>query len=464
MKTLEMIHGAIGTCDFGSMQQCPAPKRLLEKRASLVPGMENVWYEYLPEGYDPQKVYPLIVQLHGGGMDGKRWAAMTAWHLLAEEYGLIVIYPNSPDYQTWMLGARDVQYLYDLIQRVCADYSVDKSRIYMQGMSNGDQMTLAFSMKHPEVLAAAGFATGPTADYLLEDGETPAGALPVIQMRGEKDVIPGGPGEGASGYDIYELRYGMNDLNRELWVAPNGLKHLPALTVRGKDNFLYYRGQRADLINWEVRDMGHREPPCEAQTFWDCLYSGWRRTAAGPENQGPHRLLEGDGDSFVLSLGSGALYHRDRLVSMKDEDHRAIVRYLSPMPASYGSLGLGEMLETGALFAPAEFFRAAFGAELQYAEDGSQVLVRFPDGRTARFFGGSMLVRYQDAYVSMKKPCVQLCGVFYVPVGEFCGDLMGLSVSEADDCMLISGHQAQLGRYTARVLRRLLGGERRPIL
>jgi poly(3-hydroxybutyrate) depolymerase len=32
----------------------------------------------------PKKNNPLIVQLHGGGMDGMRWTKMTAWHLLAE--------------------------------------------------------------------------------------------------------------------------------------------------------------------------------------------------------------------------------------------------------------------------------------------------------------------------------------------------------------------------------------------
>jgi poly(3-hydroxybutyrate) depolymerase len=127
-------------------------------------------------------------------MGWQRWKKMTAWHLLAEEKGLIIIYPNSPGYQTWALGERDVQFLYDLIQPVCAEYNIDRSRIYMQGMSNGDQMTLAFSLKHPEILAAAGFATGPTADYLFEDGEKPLGALPVIQMRGEKDVLGGEPG------------------------------------------------------------------------------------------------------------------------------------------------------------------------------------------------------------------------------------------------------------------------------
>lgn len=461
MKSMGMFHGAVGNCDFGSMQGCPPPAHLVEKRAELVPGMTNVWYEYLPESYDPAKTYPLIVQLHGGGMDGRRWTNMTTWHMLAEEYGLIVIYPNSPDYQTWRLGSRDVEFLYDLIQLVCKEYSVDRSRIYMQGMSNGDQMTLAFSMKHPEVLAAAGFATGPTADYLFEEGEAPAGALPVIQMRGEKDVLGGSGAEGEN-FDIYELRYSMNDLNREIWVGPNGLDSLPALTVRGKDNFLAYRGSKADLIHWEVRDMGHREPPCEAQTFWDCLYSGARRGENGPEQSPARRTLAGDEDSFVLSLGSRSLYRKDQVQLMSD-NHNAIVRLLKPNAVGgFGSFGLEEMLETEAMYAPVEFFRTAFGADLSFAPDGSRVAVRFPDGKEAVFYGSSSLVRYEDAYQSMKKPCVQLCGVFYVPVGEFCEDMMNLCVSVADDCMLISGHQAQLGRYTARVLRAILGGERRP--
>jgi poly(3-hydroxybutyrate) depolymerase len=189
MKQLNFFHGAAGTCNFESKQACPPVFGLKEKRAELVAGMVNIWYEYVPSHYDPGKKYPLVVELHGGGMDGKRWAAMSMWHMLAEDYGLIAVYPNSPDYQAWMLGERDVKYLYDLIERVCSEYSIDRSRIYMQGMSNGDQMTLAFSMKHPEVLAAAGFSTGPTAIDLFDEKEKPLAPLPVIQMRGEKDVL-----------------------------------------------------------------------------------------------------------------------------------------------------------------------------------------------------------------------------------------------------------------------------------
>ncbi len=457
MKEMGMFHGPIGSCDFNAMQSCPPPKHLQEQRESIVPGMVNVWYEYLPEKYDPEQKYPLIVQLHGGGMDGRRWAEHTIWHLLAEEYGLIVIYPNSPDYQTWRLGKRDVEYLYDLITLVCSRYSVDRSRIFMQGMSNGDQMTLAFSMAHPEMLAAAGFATGPTAAELFEKGEMPRGPLPVIQMRGEKDVMEGGS-------DIYEKRYAINDLNRDIWKQVNGLDALPSLTVRGKDNFLYYPGRQADLILWEVRDMGHREPAGEAQVFWDCLYSGCSRMGNELVIDPVRRPLPGDDDGFLLSLGSDKFYHKDSILPINPAEPGFKVQYLAPMSVGgFGSYGLDEMLETGALFAPAELLAAAFGASLRYSADGSRLEARFPEGRVLRFWAGTALVRDGERYTFLKKPSVQLCGRFLLPIGEICEDLLDLNVSEADDCMLITAHQAQLGRYTARTMRELLGGIRRPI-
>ena len=59
--------------------------------------------------------------------------------------------------------------------------------------------------------------------------------------------------------DIYELRYSMNDLNKEIWRSRTVAA--ASATVKGKDNFLFYKGKAADLVYWEVRDMGHREPP-----------------------------------------------------------------------------------------------------------------------------------------------------------------------------------------------------------
>ena len=182
---------------------------------------------------------------------------------------MIIVYPNSPDYECWTCQKRDIQYLYDLIQLLRQKYAIDESRIYMQGMSNGDQMTMAFTMAHPEILAAAGYATGPSDEEVL-DGDLPIGPLPIIQMRGEKDINWKLTPETE---DIYENRYHMNDLNREIWLDVNGVEdEIPSLTIQGKDNFCIIPGRTrrsstGKLLPWAI---GSR---CTARRYFGTDYT-----------------------------------------------------------------------------------------------------------------------------------------------------------------------------------------------
>jgi poly(3-hydroxybutyrate) depolymerase len=80
--------------DFEQMFTLPPPTGLREAKAKLGSGYPNTWYEYVPQSYTGDERVPLIVQLHGGGNDGRRWANLTIWHLLAEKHGFIVVYPT----------------------------------------------------------------------------------------------------------------------------------------------------------------------------------------------------------------------------------------------------------------------------------------------------------------------------------------------------------------------------------
>ena len=46
------------------------PGNLKEYRAVLADDIEDVWYEYVPNSYDPEKKTPLVVSMHGGLMTG----------------------------------------------------------------------------------------------------------------------------------------------------------------------------------------------------------------------------------------------------------------------------------------------------------------------------------------------------------------------------------------------------------
>ena len=462
MKALMNHSPSVGVerVPIGAMNDMPPISRLQVRQAELVPGQVNTWYEYIPERYEAGgEPVPLVVQLHGGGQDGRRWASLTMWHLMAERENLIVVYPNSPQYGCWMCDDTDVQYLYDLIERLCDRYRVDRSRIYMQGMSNGDMMTLAFTMKHPEVLAAAGYMTGPSAEEAVED-ERPVGALPILQMRGELDVAWKLTPETV---DVYATRYGMNDFNRALWLEANGTDTAsPVLSIRGKDNFLLYRGRNAPIINWEIQGMGHREPSCSGQVLWDRLYSGCRMENGQRVLTQPRMPIQADKDIVLLAAGSRYAWCGDHRVAVSDVPQASCRIVVPAKEGRFCPVYLGEMAEIEAFYAPVETFSKIFGADITFSYAGEQAAICLKDGRKVILRSHALLIEVDGVVDELQKPCMLLGGVLYVPIGELAQMLFNSHVSMADDMLCIAGHYALLGRYTARQIRGLLGGSMRP--
>ena len=241
--------------DFEDQSAAPAPDRLLEVREPLYGGRVTTWYEFVPSGYREGQAIPLVLQMHGGGGDGLRDANGTEWRRVAEERGFLVVYPNSHEYGRWECSDEEIETLCSLIDRVCQRYTVDRTRVYMQGMSNGEMITTAFVLEHPELLAAAGFVCGPLPKEMLP--HPPIAPLSCVQLRGEKDVRFGQRMDFEKD-DPYRPKSSMNDYNRRLWMAANHTGENPRMFLRGKDNFFLYTGPEADLLYWEVKDMGHR--------------------------------------------------------------------------------------------------------------------------------------------------------------------------------------------------------------
>ena len=104
MKSLmrKMGREAVSVVNFESMNRVPPMPQLREVRGEIVPGMENVWYEYVPNSYDPEKKTPLVVSMHGGLMTGWGQAVYTSWTLVADREGFIVVFPNAASKRMWM--------------------------------------------------------------------------------------------------------------------------------------------------------------------------------------------------------------------------------------------------------------------------------------------------------------------------------------------------------------------------
>lgn len=461
MKALmdRVFRPATEMINFEMMNAITSNEGIVKKQKEIVPGMINTWYEYVPSTYREDTPCPLVIQIHGGGQDGMRWADITIWHELAEKHNFIVVYPNSPKPGCWNCDDRDIQYLLDLIMNLKETYQIDEERIYMQGMSNGDMMTLAFTMKHPDILAAACYTSGPSSKEGI-DGDTPIGELPIMQERGELDVnwmlTP-------ETEDVYKNRYTLNDENRELWARSNGIENiLPEVVIHGKDNFLIYEGSKAPVINWEIKDMGHREPVYSAQIYWDDLYAHCRLVNGKHVYDGASNPLKANDDTFIMALGSNKVYHNKEMITFASEGQGCVRIMLPEKTTHFAPLKLNEMCQSEVMCAPVEFVVACFDAAITYFEAGKKVILTLKDGRKVTLRHKSLLVEIDGRFTAMQKPCILLYGFLYVPIEEFCRLVLGMQVSFAHDVVCISNHYALLGKYTAHIICDLLGGTMRP--
>ena len=105
---------------------------------------------YVPENYDPHKEWPLIICLHGGYGRGEDY--IWAWLRPAKSKGYLLLSPKSVDV-TWSVlqPPLDVESISRMFDEVCASYAVDKSRVYLSGLSDGGTFTYMLGLSRPDM-------------------------------------------------------------------------------------------------------------------------------------------------------------------------------------------------------------------------------------------------------------------------------------------------------------------------
>lgn len=173
----------------------PAHKAYEKKSFAFAPD-KNLPYRILyPENYDRNKKYPLILVLHGGGERGndneKQLTHGSKMFLTPEnrtQYPAIVVFPQCPsnsywsnstidrtknpivrtfnytDTSTWPLAATS-----ELVKKIAEEEAVDKSRIYITGLSMGGMGTFEAVYRNPNLFAAAAPICGAGNDTLYNN-------------------------------------------------------------------------------------------------------------------------------------------------------------------------------------------------------------------------------------------------------------------------------------------------------
>ncbi len=142
----------------------------------------------------PATPVPLVLQLHGRGIDPVRFDELTGYGALAEQVGFALAMPSAIG-EIWNDGrnagppgtrADDVGYLAAVLDDAILRTPIDPRRIYVVGMSNGAAMAGRLARELSERIAAMAQVAG-TASADLAAVRQPALPVPILSIHGTAD-------------------------------------------------------------------------------------------------------------------------------------------------------------------------------------------------------------------------------------------------------------------------------------
>ncbi|MES2902273.1 MAG: PHB depolymerase family esterase [Pseudomonadota bacterium] len=254
--------------------------------ASHFSGVKRMSYWlYLPDRIAPPKGLPLIVMLHGCEQSATMFAQGTRMNQHAEKAGFAVLYPqqsvSSHPRRCWkwyeratQQGGGDAALIVGVLNKVLDSYPIDRSRVFICGMSAGAGMAHIVALNHPDLFAALGLHSGPSygaghstvgalgvmqhgaglrvdsaIDEVLRKHGAP-GTLPTMLIQGDKDEVVRPVNQAQLARQARRFS-ALGDEAATASLKPGGRR---VLAHRLHD---VYRGRKLMLRVAEVADLGH---------------------------------------------------------------------------------------------------------------------------------------------------------------------------------------------------------------
>src|SRR6185295_5408523 len=151
-------------------QRPPRPSRLRElKNFGSNPGKLRM-HVYVPAGIGPSP--QLVVALHGCTQTAHAYDQGTGWSDLADRLGFILVFPeqqpanNPKNCFSWFLpgdttrDSGEALSIRQMIAKALEEFEVDRSRIFVTGLSAGGAMASVMLATYPEIFAGGAIIAG----------------------------------------------------------------------------------------------------------------------------------------------------------------------------------------------------------------------------------------------------------------------------------------------------------------
>jgi len=229
-----------------------------ERDTLMVNGEKRTYIIHIPESYDTSIPTPLVLVLHGGGGNAKNIMNVTGFNEKSDKEGFIVVYPDGTGklprrLLTWNAGfccgyalehqIDDVFFIRSLIEHLQEEYTINASRVYVTGISNGGIMTYRIGAELSDIIAAiapvaaqiGGQATEEEALWRIPE---PENSVSVMAFNGMQDTRV--PYEGGLPMKNNTHVYSWMSVNESIafWVEQNQCLTIPKRTISPSGNII----------------------------------------------------------------------------------------------------------------------------------------------------------------------------------------------------------------------------------
>jgi serine protease Do len=123
-----------------------------------MPAHEHDYWAYVPEDYNPNCRYALVVWLHPGG-DTMEASMIKAWQTLCDQRGIILLAPKAKQVAGW--NPDEIEFIKDAVEEFEKKYSIDKSRVVLHAFGNSAGIAYQTAFKHRALFHGLAIVAGP---------------------------------------------------------------------------------------------------------------------------------------------------------------------------------------------------------------------------------------------------------------------------------------------------------------
>ncbi len=244
-------------------------------RTLMMGEQKRTYLVHVPKGLNPKKPAPVVLALHGAGMNGSMMVWFSGLNKKSDEAGFIVVYPSGTGtgpFLTWNAGGfkgkmaegrpDDVAFMGKLLDDLATEVKVDDKRVYACGMSNGAMMCYRLAAELSDRIAAI----APVAGTIAIEESKPKRPVPVLHFHGTKDTFV--PFEMPKGKAPRFMRLKGVEDSIQTWVKLNGCAGKPKTETISKEGDEMkvtrktYTGGKdgSEVVLVVIEDGGHTWP------------------------------------------------------------------------------------------------------------------------------------------------------------------------------------------------------------